>query len=251
MTSTLRNTGIEPVGDMPWGTHFCHFYETTADLLETLVPFFKAGLQSNELCAWVVSEPLTEDEAWQALDRAVPRLNRYVFDRSIEVLNAREVYLAGGQIDLHRIVGNWNSKLNGALSRRYQGIRVSGNTAWVGHQQWANFMEYEAEVNRRVSGQPMVLLCTYPLTEKAALHDVTRTHQFAVAKRRGHWEVVEAPKHRRPSSRPSRRGTSGIVRAAIKGTLASLSAYARHAEYAGRCSDCGRGFVIGAPLRGA
>ena len=25
MTTALRNTGIEPVGEMPWGTHFCHF----------------------------------------------------------------------------------------------------------------------------------------------------------------------------------------------------------------------------------
>ena len=61
MTTALRNTAIEPVGEMPWGTHFCHFYETTDDLLETLLPFFKVGLESNEFCAWVVSEPLTED----------------------------------------------------------------------------------------------------------------------------------------------------------------------------------------------
>jgi len=72
MTTALRNTGIEPVGEMPWGTHFCHFYETKDDLLETLLPFFKAGLETKEFCAWVVSEPLTEEGVWQALDRAVP-----------------------------------------------------------------------------------------------------------------------------------------------------------------------------------
>src|SRR5258706_466371 len=58
MTIALRNTGIEPVGEMPWGTHFCHFYETRDDLLETLLPFFKAGLEAGEFCAWIVSEPL-------------------------------------------------------------------------------------------------------------------------------------------------------------------------------------------------
>jgi hypothetical protein len=76
MTTALRNTGIEPVGEMPWGTHFCHFYETRDDLLETLLPFFKAGLEADEFCAWVVSEPLTEEEVWQALDRAVPAMIR-------------------------------------------------------------------------------------------------------------------------------------------------------------------------------
>ena len=195
MTTALRNTGIEPVGEMPWGTHFCHFYETPDDLLETLLLFFKAGLEAGEFCAWVVSEPLTEEGVWQALDRAVPRLDRYVSDRSIEVLQARDVYLAGGEIDLHRIIGNWGGKLERALSRGYEGIRVSGNTAWLEQTQWREFMEYETEVNRSIGDQSMLVLCTYPLTTCGATEflDVTASHQFAVAKRRGRWEVVETP----------------------------------------------------------
>src|SRR5438128_8202887 len=195
MTNALRNTGIEPVGEMPWGTHFCHFYETRDDLLETLLPFFKAGLEAGEFCAWVVSEPLTEEEVWQTLDRAVPGLDRYVSDQSVEVLKARDVYLAGGEIDLHRITSNWSAKLERALSRGYQGIRVSGNTAWLEQKQWRDFMEYEAELNRGIIDQPMLVLCTYPLMTSGACEflDVAGTHQFAVAKRRGRWEVVETP----------------------------------------------------------
>src|SRR2546426_11274034 len=195
MTTALRNTGIEPVGEMPWGTHFCHFYETRDDLLETLLPFFKAGLEAGEFCAWVVSEPLAEEGVWQALDRAVPHLDRYVAEQSIEVLKARDVYLAGGEIDLHRITSNWSAKLKRALSRGYQGIRVSGNTAWLEQKHWRDFMEYETELNQGISDQPMLVLCTYPLTTSGATEflDVAGTHQFAVAKRRGRWEVVETP----------------------------------------------------------
>jgi MEDS: MEthanogen/methylotroph, DcmR Sensory domain len=58
MTPALRKTGISLVGDMPWGTHFCHFYETKEDLLDTLAPYFKAGLEEDEFCVWMVSEPL-------------------------------------------------------------------------------------------------------------------------------------------------------------------------------------------------
>src|SRR5437879_9691048 len=195
MTTALRNTGIEPVGEMPWGTHFCHFYETKDDLLETLLSFFKVGLEAGEFCAWVVSGALTEEEVWQALDRAVPGLGRYVADQSIEVLKARDVYLAGGEINLHRIISNWSAKLERALSRGYQGIRVSGNTAWLEQKQWRDFMEYETELNRGIGDQPMLVLCTYPLTTCGATEflDVAGTHQFAVAKRRGRWEVVETP----------------------------------------------------------
>jgi len=206
MTTALRQTGIEPVGEMPWGTHFCHFYEAKDDLLETLLPFFKAGLESNEFCAWVISEPLNEAEVWKALDRTVPDFDRYVSSHSIELLSARDVYLAGGEIDLHRIIGNWSAQLEGALSRGYQGIRVTGNTAWLEQKQWRQFMEYEAELNRGISDHPMLVLCTYPLSTCGATEflDVAGTHQFAVAKRGGRWEMVETPQLRQAKAEIAR-----------------------------------------------
>jgi hypothetical protein len=48
MATTLRRTGIGVVGDMPWGSHFCHFAETKDDLRETVVAYFKAGLEDDE-----------------------------------------------------------------------------------------------------------------------------------------------------------------------------------------------------------
>ena len=78
MASELRNTGISVVGVMPWGAHLCHFYETKEDLLDILVPYFNAGLENNEFCIWVVSDPLVEEEARNALRLAVPKADRYL-----------------------------------------------------------------------------------------------------------------------------------------------------------------------------
>ena len=47
MSTELRKTGIDAVGDMPWGTHFCLFYETKEDLLDTLISYCKAGLRAG------------------------------------------------------------------------------------------------------------------------------------------------------------------------------------------------------------
>src|ERR1700704_6418156 len=77
----LRPTSIAVVGDMPWGTHFCQFYETKEDLLATLVPYFKTGLENNEFCLWVISEPLTGVEATGALREAVPDLDKQLAER--------------------------------------------------------------------------------------------------------------------------------------------------------------------------
>jgi DcmR-like sensory protein len=86
MATALRASGISVVGAMPWGTHGCLFYETTQDLLDTLVPYFKAGLEHREFCLWILSKPLTEEEARRALQQAVPDLDRHLAERSIEIL---------------------------------------------------------------------------------------------------------------------------------------------------------------------
>jgi len=48
---------------MPWSAHFSLFYETRADLLDTVVSYFKAGIEGDELCVWLPSEPSAETEA--------------------------------------------------------------------------------------------------------------------------------------------------------------------------------------------
>ena len=40
MATEMRKTGIDVVGDMAaWGAHFCLFYETKEDPLDTLVSY--------------------------------------------------------------------------------------------------------------------------------------------------------------------------------------------------------------------
>lgn len=189
----LRKTGIGLVGDVPWGTHFFMFYETKEDLFDVLVPFFKAGLESGELCLWVVSEPLTEEEASYALRKAVPQFDRYLADNSMEIVRGREFYLTGINPDLKRVIQTWAEKTQSALTRGYAGLRVSGSTAWLERKDWNGFSVYESEVNNLIGGWQMTVLCTYPLAGSTAAEilDVTRTHQFAIARRNRGWEVVE------------------------------------------------------------
>ena len=189
----LRKTGIGVVGDVPWGSHFFMFYETKEDLLDTLVPYFKAGLESGELCLWLVSEPLTEEEARNALRKAVPEFEHYLADRSIEIVGGRRFYFSGNDPDLQRVIRTWIAKTDYAVTRGYAGLRVSANTAWLEGKDWKAFSDYENEVNNSISRWRMTALCTYPLAGSTAAEilDVTRTHQFAIARRNRGWEVVE------------------------------------------------------------
>src|SRR5258708_13465676 len=57
----LRKTGIGVVGDVPWGPHFFMVYETKQDLLDTLVPYSKAGLETADPCLRPLLPPFTRD----------------------------------------------------------------------------------------------------------------------------------------------------------------------------------------------
>ena len=64
------------VGEIPWGTHLCQFYENKEDLIDILVPYFAEGLRNNEFCMWVTSPPLEVEEAKKALSKVLPNLGR-------------------------------------------------------------------------------------------------------------------------------------------------------------------------------
>lgn len=197
MATELRKTGISIVGDVPWGSHFCHFYETKQDLLDTLVPYFKAGLESNEFCVWVVSDSqlITVEEAKGALKEAAPDLDRHLSNEDIEILNGLDWYLEENVFNLERLTKAWDAKLKRTLARGYDGMRVSGDTFWLKEKDWKDFFAYEKQLRDSIADQPMTVLCTYPLAKSGAAEvlDVVHVHQFAIARRHGEWEVIETP----------------------------------------------------------
>jgi signal transduction histidine kinase len=202
----MRKSGVDVVGDMPWGTHFCLFYETKADLLDTLVSYCKAGLQSGEFCLWVVDPPVTVQDATHALRRAVPGFDRYLIDPSIQIVAARDWYLRNGKFDLKKVIAGWNEKLAHASAQGYAGLRVTGDTAWLEKNDWKDFCQYEESLNDSVANQRLSVLCTYPIAACGAgeILDVVRTHQFAVTKRRGAWEVIETAGHKQAKAEITR-----------------------------------------------
>ena len=190
----LTSTGIALVGDLPWGAHLCLFYETADDLIETHAAYFAAGLANNEYCLWVLSEPLSRQEAIRGLRPLIPDFDRRLEAGHIELVPGYKWYLRGERVDPERITSGWNAKMNDALARGFSGLRASGNAFWLEADLWEDFKAYEAALSGYLEGERIILLCTYPLhaAGSADLLDVAHTHQYAIARRRGDWEVLEA-----------------------------------------------------------
>jgi C4-dicarboxylate-specific signal transduction histidine kinase len=75
---------------------------------------------------------------------------------------------------------------------------VTGDTAWLEKKDWKDFCEYEEGLNEAIANRHLAVLCTYPIATCGAVEvlDVTRTHQFALARRHGSWDVIETAGHK-------------------------------------------------------
>jgi DNA-binding CsgD family transcriptional regulator len=192
----LRDTGLEAVGKVAWGSHFCIFYETKKDLLEIVVPFFKAGLQANEFCLWVVasSESLTINEAKAVLQEAVPDSDRLLKNGNIEIVPYDKWFLTGRAVDIHKAIARFRQKVNEAANRGFSGARLTGSPTWMRNNLRAqSFREFEHKFDGQLAREQMIAACTFPLGLTGAddILDAARTHQFALTVRKGAWKRVE------------------------------------------------------------
>lgn len=174
--------GTGYIGSVPQGTHLCEFHSTSEELIETLVPYFTSGLQRDELCVWVTSEPEGVKETEARLRKTAPQLGRYLDSGQIEMLGGRDWYLHGGRFDRDRVLGLWGEKEQRCLDSGYKGLCVAGDMGWLEKRDWPDFMAYEAEADRILPTHRVTGLCAYPLEACTAdeVMDVVSNHQFAI-----------------------------------------------------------------------
>jgi PAS domain S-box-containing protein len=196
MEKAERDSGIDLIGNVPWGTHFCLFYRTGNDLSDILVSFFDAGVRNNEFCMCVASDPVNANEMRVLMGATMPNFDDLVSKGQIEIIPYSEWYLIDGVFDQMRVLEGWNDKLRQAHKRGFDGARVTGNTFWLDKPIWKDFLEYEQAVDDAVDGRNFIVLCTYSLDRCNAndIIDVVSAHQFALTKCDSEWEVIENSK---------------------------------------------------------
>jgi len=181
------NLKVNLTHSFPWGTHICYFYQKEEDLMDILLAYIKAGLENNEFCVWVTSEDLNDEEAKKKLKSEIKNYNEFLKKGQIEIFPYTEWYLKDGEFNFQRVLDGWVQKYNYAISHGFNGVRVTGHTAWVEKKYWRDFSEYEEEINNIVGNYRMIVLCTYCI-EKCSINeilDVIKTHQIATIRKEG------------------------------------------------------------------
>jgi len=199
MEEELRESGIDFVGKISWGTHFCQFYRTKQDLMEIVIPYFKAGLENSEACVWLTADLQESEEAKEALKQVIPNIDAYLEKGQLEILPIMQDYLKEVTCEPGKFTAMCEEKLSQVLGAGYAGLRTAGKNSCLEKKDWENYISYEEELDRIVPDQKILALCIYPLDkyDQTEIIDAVLNHQFTLIKRKGSWEKIESPRRKR------------------------------------------------------
>ncbi len=160
VNTSMRKTGLDFIKEIPWGSHLCQLYIDKNDLLEVLIPYFKTGLENNEFCMWIVSDPINPEEAKMALQASIADFEERLSNGQMVIVKHSEWYLQEGSFEPGEVINGWINKLNQALLNGYEGLRLSGNTLWLTQEEWDRFTKYEEQVDAIMGSHKIIALCS-------------------------------------------------------------------------------------------
>lgn len=200
----LRQSGIDGLGELEWGTHFCHLHETPSGLLATVADYLLAGVTAGESCLWLVPEPISVIEGWRALEHLVPSLESHRAAGHIELTPSGTFCYGGGGLDVSKVLAAFDERLGRALSNGRAGLRVAGALSALVPCRWHEVIDFEGGLNQWIAGRRMILLCNYilDLTSAAGVVDIVAAHEFAACTRGGRRERIEARSRRASEVEP-------------------------------------------------
>jgi PAS domain S-box-containing protein len=188
----MRKSGIKAIGNIPWGAHVCVFYQTLKDLTDVLVPYLRNGLYNNEFCLIVTCEPWDRNVAEKALRQSVPDFDSYLDNGQVEMIPHTEWYFKDDSLSPEAVTDKLTGKLNEALAKGYDGIRMVTNANWTDTREWTDFIKLIRKGNHRINTGRVLSLSFY-LQEKCKARDIIEVvgnHRYVLVRRKGKWDAV-------------------------------------------------------------
>lgn len=158
--------------------HICAFFDSRDEEYDTLLPYFKEGVDAGEQVLNVLDASRLGDHRSRLEAAGIP-----TFDGRVQMASSEETYLEGGRFDMERMVNFVSDTLRSAAAEgRF--VRTAGWMDWVyrdppGTEQ---LMEYEARMNLLVPTFDCTFMCVYDLSKVngSTLIDIMSTHPYVI-----------------------------------------------------------------------
>jgi signal transduction histidine kinase/ActR/RegA family two-component response regulator len=166
------------------GDHLCLIYQSAAEQIAALIPYFKAGLAVSERCLFV-GHGTSARRLERCLDEAGVDVQAEHERGALVFLTQRESWLPGGRFDPGSMMDLLRQAEQQALDDGFSGLRATWNMGWVLEGTAAGgerLIEYEAHLNRFLAGSRTCALCRYSRESSPteALQQALHTHPLAV-----------------------------------------------------------------------
>jgi PAS domain S-box-containing protein len=169
------DSGLPMVGRLPPGSRLCQFYENPGELLELVPSYLKAGLENGEFCVWAPPPALGAGAA----RKAAAGCRKYAGKGQLEIVPAER----------------WNGLCaapGGALSYclaragelGFKGLRLACPAP---HPEDGGYSE-------KIAAAGALALFAYPRADldAAGLLETAMSHNLALLRNAGRWEVLES-----------------------------------------------------------
>ncbi len=186
----LRDSGIDIIGHIPWGTHISHLYSSKADFAKVLAPYIRTGLENNEMCIWIHSNNIDRQEAISILEPA----DEYIRRNQLRILPYTQWYILDDSFNDLRLNKQWLDLINYAKQNGFAGLRAAGDTAWLEKSYKKDFSVYEQKINTSFSDLPFIALCLFDVNKVSIseVADILNDHSYSLISEDDHLKLIRS-----------------------------------------------------------
>ena len=177
--SELAEVLQQQLAGLSAGAHVSPFYETPAERMRALVPYFQAGLAQGEQCLYIADDASVDDLRAHGIgsDEDLARA-------TVVVLTPRETYLRNGRFDSDEMFELLVERQATARAAGFAGLRVAAEMSWALEPDIDSerLIEHEARLNEFLPATGIRVMCQYDSRRfpSGVLRDVLRTHPLAI-----------------------------------------------------------------------
>jgi signal transduction histidine kinase len=161
MNNDLRDSGIDVLGSIPWGTHIAQLCDSPIEYCKVLIPFIRQGINNNEFCVWIYCENESGKKIKRLVHKHFKDIDSYIGSGRLKLFSHIEWYLKDNCFKETRVSKQWNDLTRYALDNGFDGIRAIADTSWINDRYRRTFLRYEQKISDLISGLPFIAMCQY------------------------------------------------------------------------------------------
>jgi hypothetical protein len=175
---------------LPHSMHICAFFDSRKEQFETLIPYFKEGLDNQEEVICILESDQHEDFHQRSFKAGLNLKNGQVSSGQFKLLASEQSYLKDGHFAADRMFTMLEQALMDAKAGPHENVRTCGDMVWAlkNLPGTDELMEYEARINTLVPKYNCCLMCAYDINRfsASAIADVLATHSHVILNGRIH-----------------------------------------------------------------